>query len=263
VAAKLPISAYVICKNEEQNIARCLQSLASCAEIIVVDSGSTDGTLQIVEDLARSGLPIRLIEREWPGYAAQKQFALDQASQPWCLGLDADERLDARLQGELKRLLSVDPSVAAWRLRRRPTSLFGAGPVPSGVYPKPVLRLTRRDRARYDLETLVHEHIIVDGGVRDCRDGVIEHEKRLPFEDQLKKELVYARLKATQRVNAGKPPSLLRLIFNPPIYFLRLYLLHRWFLCGRLGFVHARTGAVYAFSTEAIHFELWRDRPRR
>ena len=260
---KLPISAYVICKNEERDIERCLKSLASCAQIIVVDSGSTDGTLAIVEELARSGLPIRLIKRDWPGYAAQKQFAMDQASEPWCLGLDADERMDARLQGELARLISADQSIAAWRLRRRPVSIFGVGPVSAGIYPKPVLRLTRRGRARYDLDTLVHEHIIVDGKVRDCLQGVIEHEKRLSFEDQLRKELVYARLKATQRVNAGRRPSLLRLIFNPAAYFLRLYLLHRWFLCGRLGFIHAATGAVYAFCTEAIHFELWRARPGR
>jgi len=262
-AAKLPISAYVICKNEQQNIARCLRSLASCAEIIVVDSGSTDRTLEIVRELMQAGLPIRLIERPWPGYAAQKQFAMEQGIEPWCLGLDADERLDAALQVELARLLTIDTSVAAWRLRRIPTSLFGQGPLPRGIYQKPVLRLTRRNRARYDLETLVHEHIVVDGRVFDCRRGVIEHEKRLPFEEQLRKEIGYARLKAQQRVNHGTAPSVLRLVFNPPVYFLRLYLAHRWFLCGRLGFIHSVTGAVYAFATESIHFELWRARPRR
>jgi glycosyltransferase involved in cell wall biosynthesis len=261
--AKLPISAYVICKNEERHIARCLASLAACAEIIVVDSGSTDGTLAIVRELIQSGLPVRLMHQDWLGYAAQKQFALEQTHQPWCLSLDADERLDARLQGELPRLLSADASVAAWRLKRLPTSLFGAGRVPHGVYPKPVLRLTRRGRARYDIETLVHEHIHVDGRVRDCRYGVIEHEKSLALEEQLRKEMLYARLKATQRFNHGQPPSLLRLVFNPVLYFLRLYLMHRWFLAGRPGFVHAVTGAIYAFATEATHFELWRARPRR
>lgn len=260
-AAKLPISAYVICKNEERHIRQCLESLGACEEIVVVDSGSEDGTLEIVRELMRSGLPIRLMERPWPGYAAQKQFAMEQGTQPWCLGLDADERLDAVLQAELVQLLHVDAGVAAWRLRRIPTTLFGRGPLPRGIYPKPVLRLTRRGRARYDLETLVHEHIVVDGRVRDCRRGVIEHEKSLSFEDQLRKELVYARLKAQQRMKRGKRPSRLRLLFNPPIYFLRLYLAHRWFLCGWLGFAHAVTGAVYAFATESIHFELWRSGP--
>ena len=81
--APLPISATVICKNEEACIGKCLESLAGLAEIVVVDSGSTDGTLAVVEDFARRGLPIRLIRRDWPGYARQKQFALDEARDLW------------------------------------------------------------------------------------------------------------------------------------------------------------------------------------
>ena len=256
--ASLPISAFVICKDEEAGIAACLESLRACAEIIVVDSGSTDRTIAIVEELRAWGMPILLLHQDWRGYAGQKQFALDHATQPWCLNLDADEWLDETLQSQLAALLEVEDAVAAWRLRRIPASLYGRRPLPRGIYPKPVLRLLRRGRARYDLEALVHEGLIVDGGIRDCNRGAIQHERRLGVEDQLRKELVYARLKATQRVNQGRSPSYVRLIFNPPVYFVRIFILHRWFLCGRVGFVHAVTAAIYAFATEAIHFEMSR-----
>ena len=258
--ATLPISAFVICQNEEAGIAACIESLRACAEIIVVDSGSTDRTVPIVEALHAQGLPIVLLHENWRGYAGQKQFALDHASQPWCLNLDADEWLDEPLQRALAALLDGEDAVAGWRLRRIPASLYGRRPIPRGIYPKPVLRLVRRGRARYDLAALVHEGLIVDGPIRDCRRGAIQHERRLGVEDQLRKELVYARLKATQRVKQGRAPSQLRLIFNPLVYFIRIYILHRWFLCGRVGFVHAVTAAIYAFATEANHFELSRQR---
>jgi glycosyltransferase involved in cell wall biosynthesis len=258
--ASLPISAFVICKDEEASIAACLESLRACAEIIVVDSGSTDRTIPIVEELRAWGMPIVLLHEKWRGYAGQKQFALDHATQPWCLNLDADEWLDETLQDEVPALLQVEEPIAGWRLRRIPASLYGRRRLPRGIYPKPVLRLVRRGRARYDLTALVHEGLIVDGRVRDCRRGVIQHERRLGVEDQLRKELVYARLKATQRVNQGRAPSCLRLFFNPVVYFIRIFILHRWFLCGRVGFVHAVTAAIYAFATEAIHFELSQQR---
>jgi glycosyltransferase involved in cell wall biosynthesis len=256
--AALPISAFVICKDEEASIAACLESLRACAEIIVVDSGSSDRTIPIIEELRAGGLPILLLHSDWRGYAGQKQFALDHATQAWCLNLDADEWLDETLQNDLAFLLKVEPAVAGWRLRRIPASLYGRRPLPRGIYPKPVLRLVRRDRARYDLAALVHEGLIVEGRIRDCKRGVIQHERRLGIEAQLRKELVYARLKAQQRVNQGRAPSYLRLIFNPMIYFIRIFIMHRWFLCGRVGFVHAVTAAIYAFATEAIHFELSR-----
>src|SRR6185312_7547964 len=93
----LPISAFIICKNEANYIERCIRSVALCAEIIVVDSGSTDATLQIVEKLQMEGFPLRFIYEPWRGYGGQKQFALEQCSQEWCLSIDSDERLSPNL----------------------------------------------------------------------------------------------------------------------------------------------------------------------
>ena len=112
----LPISAFIICKNEEAVLGNCIESLKGCAEIVIVDSGSTDGTIELVQEYVARGWPIRFMHQDWLGYAAQKQFALEQCTQPWCLSLDADERLDAELQAALPELMKAPEEVAGWRL---------------------------------------------------------------------------------------------------------------------------------------------------
>ncbi len=252
----LPITGFVICQDEEPTIVACLRSLSRCREIVVVDSGSTDSTVALIEALRDAeGLPIRLLHQPWLGYAAQKQFALDQATQPWCLSLDADERLDEAAQASLDDLIAAGPEVGGWLLGRLPSRMGDFGPPPRSVYAKPILRLVRREGTSFDAEALVHEGMRVPGTVRVSRTGLIRHERVLPFADQITKELTYARLKARERVLKGRRPSVLRLLANPALYFFRLYVLHRWFLCGRPGLVHAVTGAIYAVATEAMHFD--------
>jgi glycosyltransferase involved in cell wall biosynthesis len=263
LSKKLAISATIICKNEEACIAACLASLASCAEIIVVDSGSTDRTLDIARDFAARGFPIRLIERDWPGYARQKQFALEQATQDWVLSIDADEWLDDALVANLPILLEAPSKIAGWRLRRL-ISLFGrTAPTPRATKPERILRLVRRGRARFDETVLVHEGLIVEGEIDDARAGLLRHERALRLDAQMVKEIAYARLKARQRIAAGKMPSLLKLVFNPPLYFFRVFVQHRMFLCGAAGFIHAGTGAIYSFLAEALHYQLWLEEKAR
>ena len=262
-AAPLPISATVICKNEEACIGKCLASLAGVAEIVVVDSGSTDRTLEIIESCARGGLPIRLIHQDWLGYARQKQFALDAAREPWVLSVDADEWLDGDLAADLPRLVAADPSIAGWSLRRTLTLYGSRKPVSLWTRPEHILRLVRRTRARFDEALAVHEGLIVDGRTEIARKGLLRHERGLPLDAQMRKEIVYAKLKAEQRLESGRKPSWLKLFFNPPIYFLRIFLWNRFFLCGWAGFIHAMTGASYSFMTESMHrqFYLARRRP--
>jgi len=259
----LPISATVICKNEEACIGKCLESLAGLAEIIVVDSGSTDRTVAIVKALAKRGLPIRLIHQDWLGYANQKQFALDEARAPWLLSIDADEWLDDDLRNELPRLIASDASIVGWRLRRTLTLYGHSGPVSLWTRPEHILRLVRRGRARFDSTLIVHEGLIADGKTEIARKGLLRHERGLPLDEQMRKEIVYARLKAEQRLERGRKPSAMKLLFNPPIYFLRIYFWNRFFLCGLAGFIHAMTGAVYSFMTEAMHRQFYCARKRR
>ena len=104
----LALSAAVICFNEAACIAKCLESLRDCAEIVVVNSGSMDATSAIVEDFVRRGVPVQFIHQPWLGYARQKQFALDQTKEPWIMSVDADEWLDEDLRASLPRLMAAD-----------------------------------------------------------------------------------------------------------------------------------------------------------
>jgi glycosyltransferase involved in cell wall biosynthesis len=256
----LAASAAIICLNEAACIGKCLQSLDGFAEIIVVDSGSADGTLAIVEEFARRGFPIRLISQPWLGYARQKQFALDQATQPWVFSIDADEWLDDDLRASLPRLMTADPSVAGWKVRRSLTLYGRSRPVSRWTRPEHILRLVRRGRARFDPTLIVHEGLTAEGETPIARQGLLRHERTLPLNEQMKKEIAYARLKAEQRLKQGRKPSALKLMFNPPNYFLRIFFWNRFFLCGWAGFIHAATGAMYSLMTEAIHRQLYHAR---
>ena len=258
---KLPLTAAIICQNEQDRIGKCLMSLADCAEIIVVDSGSTDNTLAIIQDFIARGFPIKLLQQAWLGYARQKQFALDQASQPWILSIDADEWIDATLRADLPNLIAADESVAGFKLRRA-LALHGRD-APVITHPERILRLVRKGRAHFDQELLVHEGLIADGAVRIAAKGVLRHECGLRLDEQITKDIAYARLKAQQRIERGERPSLLKLLFNPWLYFFRTYVLHGLFLWGRPGFIHAKTRATYSFLGEALHFQLWAEQERQ
>ncbi len=256
----LAASAAIICLNEAACIGKCLESLRDFAEIVVVNSGSSDGTLTIVDEFMRRGFPIRLINQAWLGYARQKQFALDQATQPWVFSIDADEWLDDDLRASLPRLMTADPSVSGWKVRRSLTLYGRSQPVSRWTRPEHILRLVRRGRARFDPALIVHEGLTAEGETPIARQGLLRHERALPLDQQMKKEIVYARLKAEQRLKQGRKPSALKLMFSPPIYFLRIFFWNRFFLCGWAGFIHAATGAIYSLMTEAMHRQLYHAR---
>ncbi len=224
----------------------------------MVDSGSTDQTLAIVEEFAQRGFPIRLIHQPWLGYARQKQLALDLATQPWVFSVDADEWLDDDLRASLPRLMQAAELVAGWKVRRSLTLYGRSKPVSRWTRPEHILRLVRRGRARFDPALIVHEGLVADEGETPiAREGLLRHERSLPLNEQMKKEITYARLKAEQRLKQGRKPSALKLVFNPPLYFLRIFVFNRFFLCGSAGFIHAATGAMYSLMTEAIHRQLY------
>lgn len=246
---RLPLSGFIICKNEQDNLGNCIESLARCAEMVIVDSGSTDGTIALVRRYMDAGWPIRFHQEPWRGYAAQKQFALDQCRESWCISLDADERLCDDLQARLPELMSAPQNVVGWRFQRRPY-LIGYGYTPRNVKETRTLRLFRREFGRFDLAAKVHEGIVAEGDIGDARSGGLLHYRPLPLEQQILTENHYSTLKAEGLLQRGVKPRKWRLIFNPLVYFLRMYFLNRMYRCGFPGFIHAMTAAVYSFLTE-------------
>ena len=247
---KLPISAFIICLNEEAYLGNCIDSLADCADIVIVDSGSTDGTNELIQSYIARGWPIRLFDEEWRGYAGQKQFALDQCTQPWCFNIDADERLDAPLRKLLPELIAAPDDIVGWRVARRPY-LIGYGYTPEHVRERKNLRLIRKGGGAYDLSQAVHEGIVPNGRVEKAGTGSLLHYRPLIIDEQLLKENKYSTLKADQQVASGRAARFSHLIFSPPLYFFRLYFRNGLWRCGPSGFIEAMTGAVYAFLTQA------------
>ena len=249
----LPVSAYIICQNEAHVIEKCVRSVAFCAEIIVVDSGSTDATLDILESLRDEGLPLRIIREPWRGFGAQKQFALDQCTQDWCLNIDSDERVSPILAAKFADLIS-DESVDGWKITRY-DYINGYGFVPPAQHERYHYRLFRRGKGRYDLSDLVHESVIVTGVTKKAKPGGLLHFSPIILHDQMLKENKYSSLKAEMKTLRGIPPRPWKMLISPQIFFLRWYLKYGFWRMGWPGFIHCAKGAIYSFLTEAKRYE--------
>jgi glycosyltransferase involved in cell wall biosynthesis len=164
----LELSVAIVTLNEEATLARTLASVAWAKEIIVVDSGSIDRTAEIARAHGA-----RVIEREWPGFVAQKNFAIEQCSGAWVLSLDADEELTPELQQEIQKLLAANPTLHAYYLKRR-NYFLGRWIKHGGFYPDAKLRLFRRSTAKF-AERAVHETIAFDGKTETLKFDLIHH----------------------------------------------------------------------------------------
>src|SRR5471032_2761918 len=154
------LSVAIVTLNEEAALVRTLASVAWAEEIVVVDSGSTDRTVEIARSYGA-----RVIEREWPGFAAQKNFAIEQCTGTWVLSLDADEELTPELQLEIQTLVASDPALDAFYLKRR-NYFLGRWIRHGGFYPDAKLRLLRREATGGTpkfADRAVHETIAFNG----------------------------------------------------------------------------------------------------
>jgi glycosyltransferase involved in cell wall biosynthesis len=230
-------SATITTLNEAENIARTIRSLAMADEIVVVDSGSTDATVEIARQLGA-----RVVHHQWEGFAAQKNFAAREARHDWILSLDADEELNTDAQAAVTRWKGVKPRVAGYRLARRARYL-GRWILHSGWYPDYKLRLYDR-RAGEWRGSYVHESAVVSGPVETLL-GEILHYTCDSLEDHQRRIELYTDLAAREMIDRGAHVNLPARVFAPSWKFFHTYFLRLGILDGYQGFLIARMAARY------------------
>jgi glycosyltransferase involved in cell wall biosynthesis len=233
------LSVIIIALNQEANLGACLASVRFADEIVVVDTGSTDRTVE----LARAA-SARVVVTAWQGFAGTKNFALDQARGDWVFSLDTDERVSAALQTEILAIVQADGPLNGYRVPRK--NYFGGRWIRHlGWYPDYTLRLWRRSRGRYrDRE--VHEEVEVAGAVGTLQ-APLDHYSYHNLEEYAARQDRYARLAAREMFKQGRRPRPGELWWHPFFTFLKLYFLKTGFLEGALGLALARQGSRYNF----------------
>lgn len=247
--ARPSVSAIVICFNEEQNIGPCLESLNWCDEIVVVDSFSTDRTVEIARQYTH-----RVVQREWAGYRDQKAFAHSQATKDWVLLVDSDERVTPELREEIQQTLSRDGGAYAGFSLPRLVFYLGRWWWRGGWYPDYDVRLFKRDRASWGGSD-PHEKIFVDGPVRRLRHP-LHHYSYRNIEDHVERINHFTSISSRELWKEKKRWHWMDVLLRPPFRFFRYYILQRGFLEGFAGFHVAVTGAMYVFLKYAKLWEL-------
>lgn len=247
----MKISATIITLNEEENIQAACESVAWADEIIVVDSHSTDRTREIA---AASGA--RVIDRDWPGFAQQKQFAADQTTNDWVFSLDADERVSPELQDGIANLRRVLEHKLAdgYRIARR-SFYQGRWIRGGGWYPDRQLRLYRKSRGRWEPRA-IHESVRMAAGTRveTLRGDLLHYSVQNSAQHHRMIGERYAPLAAKQMMADGRRTSRLRIATAAPAAFLRSYVLKGGFRDGLAGLTIASFAAHHDFLK---HIMLW------
>jgi glycosyltransferase involved in cell wall biosynthesis len=243
------VSAIVVCFNEELNIGDCLESLRWCDEIVVVDSYSTDRTVQICKQFTA-----RVLQRSWAGYRDQKAYAHSQATKDWVILVDSDERVSPQLQSEIRDALKQDGGVYAGYAIPRLVFYLKRWWRRGGWYPDYDVRLFRRDRATWGGSD-PHEKIRVDGRVRRLQHP-LHHFTYRDIADHLERINRFTSISARELRQDGQRARLSDALLRPAARFFSSYVLKRGFMEGFAGFYVAVTAAVYVFLKYAKLWEL-------
>jgi len=234
----LALALVVITRDAGAHLADCLDSAKFAAEIVVVDSGSSDDTVEIARSRGA-----RVVEQAWLGFGAQKNFAVAQARHDWILALDADECVSAPLAKSIQGALA-SPRFDAYSMARR-NRFLGRWLRHGEGYPDWNVRLFDRRRARWS-DDPVHENVVTDGSVGRL-EGDLLHASGESLEAYLAKQNRYTTLQAELLHARGEHASVARLVGSPLLRFLRFYVLKAGFLDGVAGLVHIGIGCFNAF----------------
>lgn len=228
------LSVIIITKNEAENIRACLESVKWADEIIVVDSGSSDATVEICREWGA-----QVHEHDWPGFGMQKNRALSYATNEWVFSLDADERVTADLQAQLIKAME-DGSADGFYVPRL-SQFCGRFIRHSGWYPDYVLRLFKKTKGRFS-DDMVHERVILEG-VAGRLSNPLLHFSYLNEADVQRKTGQYARAGALQMLKNGKTATFADAPLRAAWAFIRTYCLRLGFLDGIAGFKVAMMNA--------------------
>ncbi len=240
------VSVTIITLNEERNIERCLQSVQWADEIVVVDSGSTDRTLDICREYN-----CNIIRTEWLGYARTKQLAVEAAAHDWVFSIDSDEEVTPELGDTIRKIVKGDRTIKGYRINRR-SFYLGKMMRFSGLAKDYPLRLFLRDFGKFN-QRAVHEEIEVDGAIGRIND-VLLHYTIPTLVSHIRQIELYAELDALEKQQKGQKTDVVCAFVRASFEFFRIYLFLAGFLDGRHGLIYA---ANSAFSVYMKYLMLW------
>ncbi|MDH5407703.1 MAG: glycosyltransferase family 2 protein [Gammaproteobacteria bacterium] len=243
------LSAVLIVKNEESTLSECLATVDWADEIVIVDAGSTDATI----DVAKNHTDKVFVEPDWQGYGVQRQRAQSYATGDWVLMLDADEQITKELQQSIQKVVAVNNQDKVYALPRL-SWVFGRFIRHCGWYPDYVIRLYPRNKAAYG-DDKVHEKLIFPETMNvEKLKGDLLHFTYRDMEHYLVKSASYAAAWADQRYAKGKRVSLLQGTLHALTCFIRMYIVRLGFLDGRQGLL---LSLLSAHSTFVKYADLW------
>lgn len=248
MAEPLPLSVAIITKNEEANLARCLESVSGLAqETVILDSGSTDGT----EAIARR-YGARFEVTDWPGHVRQKNRALSRCRSQWVLSLDADEALSDTLRAALLRLFEAgEPSADGYEVNRL-NRYLGAW-IRHAWYPEWRLRLVRREKAEW-VGVDPHDYLQVRGRVERLQGDLLHYSYR-DLEDHFQRTIMYARIGAEQQIKNGRPVRWHQLLLSPWVRLFRSLVVKQSWRDGWRGWIIAMSSMFSCFAKYAFMLE--------
>lgn len=246
------ISAVIITLNEERNIERCLLSLQNVAdEIIIIDSGSTDKTKEIVEKFN-----VKFIVQKWLGYGATKNFGHEQASHEYILSIDADEVLSEELKASiLKEKNNLTQAYSCNRL----TNYCGKWIKHSGWYPDVKVRLFPKSIVKWN-NSEVHEELDLSKVQIKHIKGDLLHYSYYSIIQHVEKSVHYGKLAGKNLYDKGKRVNFMKIVFSPYFRFIKDYFLRLGFLDGAQGFFIAITAAYSIFIKYFYHYQLTKNK---
>ena len=243
----LKISAFIVTLNEASHIQKAVDSLSFVDEIIVVDSGSTDNTVELAK---AAGAQVHY--NPWSGYGAQKKFALNLCKHEWCLNIDGDEIIPQPLAAEIIQAIEAGEADV---IRLHFNNVFMGSPLSDASHKIHSSRVFKKSSVSFDENKLVHEGVSYTGKLVSIKTPVL-HYGYESTEMRMSKQNKYSGLAALQKHRKGRSASLLKLTFIFPLMFIKAFIFRRYFMDGTRGFIHSFIEASYSFLKEAKLYEL-------